>query len=291
MPKKLTYEEVKEYIQENENTLLSEEYVNNRTKLKIKCRNNHEYNMTYHDFKSGCRCPICYKESREVTKTEVEEYLKTFGYSLIGDYHNTQEKIKMKCSEGHTIEMAFCDFKSKGYRCKYCVNKNIKHDKEYIASSLRKYGYTLIEPEYINNTQKLHMICPQGHNIRMSWTLFKMGTRCQKCNCSSGESEISHILDKYNLEYIMQYTFPDCKDQKVLPFDFYVPAKNSCIEFDGEQHYKSYERFGGEDSFKIRQKHDEIKNVYCKEHGISLIRIPYWDFNNIEEIILNKLVN
>ena len=64
-------------------------------------------------------------------------------------------------------------------------------------------------------------------------------------------------------------------DKLRLPFDFYLPDYNTCIEYQGEQHYRAIDYFGGEDEFLIRKKHDEIKSEYCKQHKINLIIIPY----------------
>ena len=61
------------------------------------------------------------------------------------------------------------------------------------------------------------------------------------------------------------------------------------IEYDGEQHYKAIDCWGGEKALKRCQKRDEIKNKYCKKNGITLIRIPYWDFENIETILTTSL--
>ena len=55
------------------------------------------------------------------------------------------------------------------------------------------------------------------------------------------------------------------------------------IEFDGEQHIRPVERWGGEKAFQLQRKRDEIKNNYCKENGIALIRIGYYE--NIEQKI------
>ena len=78
-----------------------------------------------------------------------------------------------------------------------------------------------------------------------------------------------------------------------MPFDFYLSDYNMCIEYDGEHHYKPT-RFGGmskekaKDRFEFQQQKDKIKNRYCQENKIKLLRIPYWEFDNIEEI-LNEL--
>lgn len=76
-------------------------------------------------------------------------------------------------------------------------------------------------------------------------------------------------------------------DIRPLPFDFYLPEYNICIEYDGEQHNRSVKHFGGDKAFYTRIKHDNIKNEYCKNNGISLLRIPY--FKNIEEELNNFL--
>ena len=115
------------------------------------------------------------------------------------------------------------------------------------------------------------------------------GTRCKKCSYTyKGEDSIIEVLDKLKCNYIHQYKFEDCKDVRPLPFDFYLPNYNLCIEFDGQQHYEP--RFG-EENFKSTKKHDEIKNQYCISKNIDLLRIPYWDSNNIENIIKNKIAS
>ena len=64
--------------------------------------------------------------------------------------------------------------------------------------------------------------------------------------------------------------------------DFILPNYKIWIEYDGEFHY---ENKMNEDCYKALLIHDEIKNKYAKENGWKLIRIPYWDFENIENIL------
>jgi hypothetical protein len=61
------------------------------------------------------------------------------------------------------------------------------------------------------------------------------------------------------------------------------------IEFDGRQHYEPIEFFGGEEKYISRKKNDQIKTNYCLKNNISLLRIPYWDYDNIETILEEKL--
>ena len=69
----------------------------------------------------------------------------------------------------------------------------------------------------------------------------------------------------------------------MLPFDFYINKINSIIEYDGEHHFNPISGWGGLEKFKITQENDNIKNQYCIQNNISLLRIPYTD--NKEEII------
>ena len=58
-------------------------------------------------------------------------------------------------------------------------------------------------------------------------------------------------------------------------------------EYDGEFHYrKMYEK----DSFDILQIHDKRKDEYTKKHEWKLIRIPYWEFDNIENILNKEII-
>ena len=90
-------------------------------------------------------------------------------------------------------------------------------------------------------------------------------------------------MQENNVEFIEQYKFKECKDKRELPFDFYLPNNNICIEYNGEQHYKPINKFGGADSFKIQQEHDKIKRNYCLEHNITLLEIPY-TYNTNEKV-------
>lgn len=101
----------------------------------------------------------------------------------------------------------------------------------------------------------------------------------------AGEEYIKSELEKYNIEYETQKTFEDCKYIEKLKFDFYIPKINTIIEYDGEQHFKPIDIFGGEKEFKDRSIRDNIKNQYCKSRNIIMVRIPYYKFKEIPQII------
>ena len=101
------------------------------------------------------------------------------------------------------------------------------------------------------------------------------GSGCPQCYMSHGERAISIYLKEHNINYSSQHTFDDCKYKYVLPFDFYLPDYNVCIEYDGGQHFKPVKWFGGEEGFRKTQERDEIKTQYCKNNNIPLLRIRY----------------
>ena len=101
------------------------------------------------------------------------------------------------------------------------------------------------------------------------------GSSCPKCIQSQGEKKIEDWLKSHNIDYRIEEKFPECKDIKPLPFDFYLPTKNRCIEYDGIQHFEPVNYFGGQKNFEYTQRHDRIKNEYCEKNNIPLLRIPY----------------
>lgn len=102
-----------------------------------------------------------------------------------------------------------------------------------------------------------------------------IGIGCPSCNSSKGEKQVEEYLKENLIPYKAQHTFNGCRYKKKLPFDFYLPTLNVAIEYDGIQHFEPVEVFGGKESFELQVIKDNIKNIYCKDKGIKLIRIPY----------------
>ena len=112
---------------------------------------------------------------------------------------------------------------------------------------------------------------------------------------SKGEKAIEQVLQESNIIYLPQYTFSDCRDKNLLPFDFYLPELNKCIEYDGQHHFYPV-AFNGipeekaKDNHLTTIRHDKIKNQYCKNNNIELLRIPYYDFKNIDVMVRDFLI-
>ena len=124
----------------------------------------------------------------------------------------------------------------------------------------------------------------------------------EQCHCPAcidirykGPRAIKEYLDKYHISYQREYKFKDCIYKNQLPFDFaifYPTGELKCvIEYDGEQHFKFIKLWhGNEEGFKLQQLRDQIKTDFCKNNNIKLIRIPFTEYNNIEQILKENLI-
>lgn len=113
--------------------------------------------------------------------------------------------------------------------------------------------------------------------------------RQQSCGClheSKGSRKIKELLENNNIKFVQEKRFSDLqfKDSgHYARFDFYLPDYNVIIEYDGQQHFiQGNGVYDNEEKFAKTQEHDNIKNQYCKENNITIIRIPYTHYDNIE---------
>ncbi len=119
----------------------------------------------------------------------------------------------------------------------------------------------------------------------------------QSCGCgrkSIKEKIISDFLLSKDIDFIPEYTYEDCKNKYVLRFDFAILNKDKTvkclIEYDGQQHFKPVSLFGDIKGYEQTIYRDNIKNQYCKDNNIPLLRLPYYLSNDeIKEKILNTI--
>ena len=271
-----------------------------KSRFKVFCKkHNIEYEIIFENFHKGVRCSKCAEEKRTLkkikwTKENIINYIKDNSndkFIRFIEYNGLSSIVELECDKGHIRKQNFRDFKS-GKRCYYCY-ASIPLNINYIREEIEKVGFKLLSNEYKNNKTLLTVMCDKGHVYTTNWCNFKNGKRCPKCyeetNASKGVREIEEYLIDNNIEYIREYTFNDCKSKNVLRFDFYLPQYNCCIEFDGQQHFIMVDYFGGFDGFVSTVIRDTIKNIYCKDNNINLIRIPYNKLENIKNILNKKL--
>ena len=260
------------------------EYINSRTKIKIICPVHGMFEQISKNHLKGSGCSICNKNKANYSFSDkaLLKHNNKYDYSLV-DYIDNKTKIKIICPIHGEFEQKPNDHLN-GCGCSLCGNKNL-NNKIFIERALikhgNKYDYSLVN--YVNNKRKVKIICPIHGEFEQKAEHHLNGAGCPICNESRGEREIKQFLTNRSINFTQQKRFAECRDKKPLPFDFYLHDYNTCIEFNGRQHYEPIKYWGGLENFKKQQKRDKIKKEYCKNNHIKLIII-----NDIKEI-KNKL--
>lgn len=301
MSKKKTHEEyVSELLIKNPTVEVVEKYIDANTKIMHHCLvHNIYWETTPSRALQGVGCEICKKEKFRKTKCKThQQYIEEINtvnpdIEVVGKYIDATTPIKHHCIKHDIYWNATPDNILHGHGCVECGkekigDKNRKTHEEYIEELKIVDSNITVLGNYIDSfTPILHKCLIDSHEWYAKPVNVLSGCGCPKCNESKGEKHIRKWLDNNNVKYISQKIFKDCRNEKPLPFDFYLPDYNTLIEYDGEQHYRAVEYFGGQNGFEKRIKCDKIKNDYCKNNGISLLRIPY--FKNVEEELNNFL--
>lgn len=253
----------------------------------------------------GAGCKMCHIEkiSNQRRKSQ-EEYvaelkIKNPTVKLVGTYINANTPVEHYC-ELHKVtwnispSAALC-----GHGCQQCKDERIgnalrKSTEEYLQELAVTNPKIILCGEYVNaNTPTLHKCLIHNYEWEITPGNVLAGHGCPICCESIGEKCVSKWLIQNKIIFIQQYRFDDCRNHKPLPFDFYIPEFNICIEYQGEQHYRPV-NFGGisdeeaYNDFLITQKHDKIKSEYCMKNNIQLICIPYWE--DVVEYLNKKLL-
>lgn len=277
------------------------------SKNKVEIRHNEcgkIWEVKANNFMNGNRCKHCRELSKikGSSKYKQELFEKYQGnIIMVEDYKTCDTRIKHKClKHNHTFLVSPTSSlrDTRKFLCPKCVGENShkvqKKSVEKLISDLKNKhnDRILLEGEYVNTHTKTLFRCTEcagtfksepNQVIRLSG--------CPYCSSSKGELLIQEILKNNNITFEREKKFEGCKHKRMLPFDFYIPEINTLIEFDGIQHTKPIEFFGGYEAFEETKLRDDIKTNYAKENKIHLVRIPYTQSKDtIEEEIL-KLVS
>lgn len=169
-----------------------------------------------------------------------------------------------------------------------------KYNEEFLLYNVNKCiennGYNVIVKS-INNSiyykGGFNCICRCGKEFYSPFNSLIYGQKIVCDDCSNSISKYERIVRDFlisnNIEFIQEYRYNDCRDYLPLPFDFYINGK--LIEIDGEGHFHPchFNQISYEDSiktFEITKEHDKIKNNYCQNKNIPLLRIDYKSIND-----------
>lgn len=297
--KRKTHEQfLKELHDVNKNIEILTEYISNNHNVKCRCIvDGYEWEAKPHSLLQNHGCPECAR--RKQNRRNEEEYLfemqkKQPTIIPIGQFTQSKDEMLFKCTicDYEWKTQAYIPLARNGYSCPKCKGHASVTESEMIERLKEKNPFI----EYISGYKGMQPHATfKCKNCECQWNASPAnvlnGRGCPYCRKSRGERKIHQILIKMKIDFESQYKFDDCKNIRTLPFDFYIPSLNLCIEFDGVQHFEptrfnkkmSFEQ--AEENFKNVQIRDEIKNKYCKDNNINLLRIPYTEFDNIEKIL------
>lgn len=280
---------VREVATKNQNIEVLGDYIDADTPILHRCKiDGYMWSPRPANILHGKGCPMC-AGNLQLTNEEYIERLKAINPNIqsLEEYINANTQILHRCLlDGYTWKtMPYCTLQ--GYGCPKCAGNIRKTHEEYVTElAMRNPDVEVIE-KYVNaKTPILHRCKIDGYEWKTTPSYAFLSRGCPQCQESNGEMVVRHWLTEHNITYVYQKKFAECKHKKELPFDFYLPDYNILIEYDGQQHFEPIDFAGKGDGwamaqFRIVQCRDNIKNQYCKNNNIPLLRIPY--FKNIEE--------
>jgi very-short-patch-repair endonuclease/DNA-directed RNA polymerase subunit RPC12/RpoP len=269
---------IKESMQREGYLLLSDYSKDAKSPIKCSCPKGHIYQTTWDRFNGGNRCTICANWKRGQTfilsKEDVCKAIIKEGYiPLLLTYVRSNDKFDVQCPAGHTYGTCWDYFRC-GVRCPKCAG-NQKLTLEQINAFFEQNKYQVSKIENTPYGPNVHYICPLQHRNRMIWSNFQQGHRCPKCSTSVNEKKLGEILEGIFPGKVRHLDNLDCLGlQKV---DYSVRDLHLAFEYDGEQHFKSVEYFGGQEGLLRQQERDTRKESKCQENGYVLIRVAYYE--------------
>lgn len=295
--------------------LISTEFTGYEDILEWKCLNENCGEIFYSPIdriKRGAGCQYCL--GRIVGRKNSLEYkfpnvANEWNYELNKDKHPSDisaisgERVWWKCSKNpeHIWQTRIADRTNKPNGCPFCSGRKRSTDNnffyffpelceewDYDKNANAPNAYAKISAE------KVWWKCKK---CQTSWeaTLQNRayGTGCPKCKKSKGEIKVEEILRKNNIKYEWHYKDKKLKSKKnrVLEFDFAILNQKqdiiAIIEYDGIFHYYSIPGVNTYEDFVNGIENDILKNEYCENRNIPILRIPYYQYKQIEDQIKN----
>lgn len=274
------------------------------TMIEFVCKKHMECGIQTKDWShfKEMKQPCSYCNGRKCTTEDAQKLIKNHNIIFTSEYAGTEKPIGCKCLKcgNEWISNRPLDLFKREGGCSKCSleskrSKRMKNKEEYESQLLQINPNIKVIGKY-NGTHKYIKCKCLIDNYEwesLACNLLNGSAGCPKCNMSVGENKIIDFMEKYNLIYTRQKTFTDCRDKLPLKFDIFDETNNIAIEFQGEQHYfpVDFETNNPQKAnrqFEELQKRDAIKQKYCIDNNITLICIPYYERNNVENYLINN---
>lgn len=282
----------------------------NKYKFRCDCGNIFEASIS-NAYRRKRGCGNCnrseFADNKELFEEKAYESVKTFfdliedlNYEALNDYKKNMDVINIKCNKHNEIWETRPNYILNGHgRCKKCIDeeiteKRIIRQKERFEEKIKDDNFIKLVGEFKgleNETDFECLVCGNIYKTKPVYYYY-YNSRCPKCKASKGELKIIKYLNEKNIKYKHEYSFDEFrgKRNRLYRFDFAILGKRNgvkaLIEYDGIMHYKKKRK--NQDLFECMER-DNIKSEYAKKKKIKLIRIPYWEIDNIENILDREL--
>lgn len=276
-----------------------DEYTDSRIKIRIKCPIHGIFTRTPNRHLLSFGCSKCVKLSQTFSKeTFIQKSTERHGHKyeyLFDTYTSLSHIYEFKCNLHDFIFLQNGQKHLQGEGCEKCKRSGRK-DINWLQSLAKNNFGECLSTVYSgsNNKVKYNWKCELGHVWTSTAGNISKGKWCPTCKESKGERRISKYLQSVglviNTDFFREHKFDKCIYKKRLPFDFYIPKLNMCIEYDGIQHFKKATgSWGKHVDLQQLQYRDSIKTKFCIDNSIKLLRISYKDFDKIESILQAEL--
>lgn len=304
MPLKKTHDEfISEMEVKNDKVIVIGTYDGAHSNIAVKCKMCGEiFELPPSKLLNGRCCKKCTQVAihQKQKKTHEQFINELFDISpnitIITRYTNNRTKVECKCEVcGNTWE-ATPNKLLLGRNCPKCRSIKIgnmcrRTNDEFVEMAKEKCPSVSMLEDYQKSTVPIKCRCDICGNVWKArpGTLF-FGIGCPSCSSSKGEKVIRSFLDNEKISYETQKTFDGLfgVNGGNLSYDFYIPRLNLLIEYQGEFHDGKTNGYVRK-NLKRQKEHDSRKRDYANNHKIKLLEIWYWNFDNINSILLEKL--
>ena len=308
LPESYVIKKIKEV---NPDIELLEPYDNMTKRIKCRCKkHNYVSTKSVQEILLGRGCKYCGIEklsnyhllSNEEIQQRVSEkhpHIKLLKYDGI----NSKETEWLCTRHNKKFKKVLSTMlKSEESGCDICYKEHMNNLFSYTTSEFENRLKSVhpeleVHSEYLGFTDPITIYCTK-HDYEFQKTpayILKRTSCCPKSFKTYKEEMMCSLIESWGYSIERQHSIDGCYDSHPLKFDCYLTDFNTVCEYDGENHYYpvQYGTQSWDDAVKKHEytkAHDEIKNEFCKRNGINMIRVPYFEFENMKFFLFDKFV-
>lgn len=312
VPKRMTADEFFQRMHQlydaTELDFLTSEFRNTNAKVTAYCRKHGAITHPAKYWLEGKGCEYCNGQFyppdflQMARKAQGQEYT----YRGVNKIVSTASRVMVHCGNpNHKWHRMLVSLVLQGCKCRECSGRHqsVEERKANLLERVKeKFGdgrFLIAIDEYTTTHNPVTVTClDHNYTYKIAPDILLNGAGgCPYCTASEGEAVIKGWLENHNIPHLWHAQIPN--EDPTLPLqyvepDFWLEHLNLYIEYHGQQHYEDVKYFyKGKKirSFAVQQHRDRYLRDYCQRHGHRLLEIPYWDFQRIDEILTDELLN